>query len=141
MAEMAGSRGGRLIAGATALALFLAALLVPAAQAAMHTVNAGDRIQDAVQRAAAGDVIRVMPGIYEQTVYIDKDGISLIGVIEQGRRAILDGARQELQIDVLQHLAPARIGLGQAAHAEHVLIGGHQAKLLLLRRGMNLGCR
>ena len=54
-------------------------------------VEDGESIQDAVRAAEPGTTIRVMPGTYHETVYIDKDGIRLIGVIEQGRRAVLDG--------------------------------------------------
>lgn len=54
-------------------------------------VNDGESIQEAVRAAAPGTTIRVMPGTYHETVYIDKDGIRLRGVIEQGRRAVLDG--------------------------------------------------
>ncbi|MFT4518279.1 MAG: parallel beta-helix repeat protein [Halioglobus sp.] len=55
------------------------------------TVRDGESIQEAVLAAARGTTIQVMPGTYEETVYIDKDGIRLIGVIEEGRRAVLDG--------------------------------------------------
>lgn len=55
------------------------------------TVKAGDSIQEAVKSAEPGTIIRVMPGLYHETVYIDKDDISLIGVIEKGERATLDG--------------------------------------------------
>lgn len=54
-------------------------------------VKPGQMIQDAVKRAAPGDTIQVMPGDYSETVYIDKDDIRLIGVIQNGRRATLDG--------------------------------------------------
>ncbi len=54
-------------------------------------VKDGESIQQAVQNAAPGTTIQVMPGTYKETVYIDKDGIRLIGVIEAGRRAVLDG--------------------------------------------------
>jgi parallel beta-helix repeat protein len=55
------------------------------------TVNPGDSIQAAVEAAQPGDTIQVMPGIYSETVYIDKDDIHLVGVIEAGERATLDG--------------------------------------------------
>jgi parallel beta-helix repeat protein len=55
------------------------------------TVNAGESIQEAVKQAEPGTLIRVMPGLYHETVYVDKDDISLIGVIEKGQRATLDG--------------------------------------------------
>ena len=54
-------------------------------------VNDGESIQDAVKNAVPGTTIQVMPGTYKETVYIDKDGIRLIGVIQEGRRAVLDG--------------------------------------------------
>lgn len=54
-------------------------------------VNDGESIQSAVTNAEPGDTIQVMPGTYHETVYIDKDSIRLVGVIEKGRRATLDG--------------------------------------------------
>lgn len=54
-------------------------------------VNDGESIQEAVKAAAPGTTIQVMPGTYKETVYIDKDGIRLIGVIKEGKRAVLDG--------------------------------------------------
>jgi parallel beta-helix repeat protein len=57
----------------------------------VRVVEDGESIQEAVKNAEPGTTIRVMPGTYNETVYIDKDGIRLIGVIEEGRRATLDG--------------------------------------------------
>jgi parallel beta-helix repeat protein len=54
-------------------------------------VNDGESIQEAVKAAQAGTTIQVMPGTYSETVYIDKDGIRLIGVIKGSDRATLDG--------------------------------------------------
>ena len=54
-------------------------------------VNDGESIQAAVQSAEPGTTIQIMPGTYNETVYIDKDGIRLIGVIKEGNRAVLDG--------------------------------------------------
>jgi parallel beta-helix repeat protein len=54
-------------------------------------VKDGESIQAAVQAAEPGTTIQVMPGTYNETVYIDKDGIRLIGVIEEGRRPTLHG--------------------------------------------------
>ena len=52
--------------------------------AADIVVNPGEKIQDAVKRAVSGDTIRVMPGLYEETVYIDKDDVDLSGVRVDG---------------------------------------------------------
>jgi len=54
-------------------------------------VKPGELIQDAVKRANPGDTIQVLPGMYSETVYVDKDDIRLIGVIQEGKRATLDG--------------------------------------------------
>lgn len=54
-------------------------------------VREGELIMDAVKAANPGDTIRVYPGLYSETVYVDKDNIRLVGVIEEGKRALLDG--------------------------------------------------
>lgn len=58
---------------------------------ALIVVNDGDSIQSAVNAASPGDTLRIMPGTYAETVYIDKDGIRLIGVIEEGNWPTLEG--------------------------------------------------
>jgi len=57
-------------------------------------VKDGESIQAAVKSAPKGTIIRVMPGTYHETVYVDKDDIRIIGVIEAGRRAVLDGEKK-----------------------------------------------
>ena len=59
--------------------------------AATFTVQPGQSIQAAVDRAQAGDVIRVAPGVYNQVVTVDRDGITLQGINEAGERPVLDG--------------------------------------------------
>jgi len=54
-------------------------------------VKDGESIQAAVTAASPGAVIKVMPGTYKETVYIDKDNITLSGVIEQGKYPVLEG--------------------------------------------------
>lgn len=54
-------------------------------------VTDGQSIQDAVTRASPGDVIEVHPGTYTETVYIDKDSITLTGVVKEGEWPTLDG--------------------------------------------------
>ena len=77
--------------GASAMALWLTA---SGAQAAIIEVHEGERIQDAVNQAAPGDEIRVYPGLYGETVYVDKDNITLRGVIEGDNWPHLDGKKQ-----------------------------------------------
>lgn len=59
--------------------------------AATHIVREGQSIQDAVRLSKAGDIIKVYPGIYKETVFIDKDNIHLMGVVEKRQWPILDG--------------------------------------------------
>lgn len=64
------------------------------APSATFTVSPGQSIQAAVDRAAPGDRIQVLPGVYNEAVTIDFDDIELVGVIENGRRPILDGKNE-----------------------------------------------
>ena len=60
---------------------------------AVHEVKDGESIQAAVAKAKAGDTIKVFPGTYHETVYVDKDDISLIGIVENGEWPHLDGEK------------------------------------------------
>jgi hypothetical protein len=64
------------------LAVFLVMLVVSVASAKPkgNIVHPGESIQAAVDAAEPGDTIVVQKGIYNETVVIDKDGISLRGV-------------------------------------------------------------
>ncbi|PRC91864.1 parallel beta-helix domain-containing protein [Solimicrobium silvestre] len=68
-----------------------AAALTSAMSGKIITVKSGELIQDAVNLAKPGDTVQVMPGTYSETVYIDKDNIALIGVIQEGQWPTLDG--------------------------------------------------
>ena len=57
----------------------------------MHDVRDGDSIQAAVAAAQSGDVIRIFPGTYSETVYIDKDDIVLSGVVVDGAWPVMEG--------------------------------------------------
>jgi parallel beta-helix repeat protein len=57
-------------------------------------VREGESIQDAVGDAMPGDLIRVYPGVYHETVYIDKDNISIQGIIQDGVWPTLDGEKK-----------------------------------------------
>lgn len=73
------------------LLLACVALSGPAAFSATLTVNAGASIQGAVNQARPGDTIQVMPGTYRETVFIDKENITLQGVVVNGQWPVLDG--------------------------------------------------
>jgi len=61
---------------------------------AQVTVKNGESIQAAVSQAKPGDTILVMPGLYKETVYVDKDNIAIVGVIEDGEWPVMDGERK-----------------------------------------------
>lgn len=60
-------------------------------QAAGLDVYDGQSIQEAVRKAQPGDTIRVHPGTYRETVFIDKDNIKLVGVVEDRKWPTLEG--------------------------------------------------
>ena len=57
-------------------------------------VKKGESIQSAVNEAKPGDLIRVFPGTYSENVYVDKDNISLQGVVINGDWPTLDGKKE-----------------------------------------------
>ncbi|GMU92171.1 MAG: hypothetical protein AMXMBFR4_12290 [Candidatus Hydrogenedentota bacterium] len=66
----------------------------PAATAgilATFSVQPGQSIQAAIDRALPGDRIEVMPGVYHEEIIVDRAGISLIGLNVDGERPVLDG--------------------------------------------------
>lgn len=60
----------------------------------VHEVRDGESIQAAVAKAASGDVIKVFPGTYHETVYIDKDDIVLSGVIVDDAWPVMEGEKK-----------------------------------------------
>jgi hypothetical protein len=84
------SSGAEEVAAAAAAGAVARSLVTPTS-GELIIVNDGESIQAAVAAASPGAVIKVMPGTYKETVYIDKDNITLSGVIEQGRYPILEG--------------------------------------------------
>lgn len=53
------------------------------------TVSPGQSIQDAIEQAAPGDTVQVLPGEYVQSVEIKKDNITLKGFEYEGERTTL----------------------------------------------------
>ena len=54
-------------------------------------VKDGESIQAAINGAKNGDTVLVYPGVYKESVYIDKDDITLKGVVIEGEWPIMDG--------------------------------------------------
>ncbi|MDP6376950.1 MAG: parallel beta-helix domain-containing protein [Pseudomonadales bacterium] len=77
----------------TGTLLLVALLAVHAVMAGELVVKAGESIQDAVSAAKSGDTILIEPGTYKETVYIDKNNISLRGVVVSGNWPTLEGEK------------------------------------------------
>jgi parallel beta-helix repeat protein len=60
----------------------------------IHEVRDGDSIQAAVAAAGEGDIIRVFPGTYSETVYIDKDDLVISGVVTDGDWPVMEGNKE-----------------------------------------------
>ncbi|HSE38229.1 MAG TPA: parallel beta-helix domain-containing protein, partial [Blastocatellia bacterium] len=60
------------------------------------SVNVGESIQAAVDRARPGDTIEVMPGVYNEEVKIDLDNITLRGIAAINPPSALSQANQSL---------------------------------------------
>src|SRR5438874_7115194 len=78
--------GRSLLATVTVVATM--ALAVPA-HAATIDVYPGDSIQAAIGQAAPGDTIVVHPGIYHQSVLVNKDHITLRGAGASGQGTVI----------------------------------------------------
>ncbi len=59
--------------------------------AAEIPVRDGESIQLAVSKAQSGDVVLIYPGTYRESVYVDKDNITLRGVVEEGKWPVMEG--------------------------------------------------
>jgi parallel beta-helix repeat protein len=81
------------IVGILLVGSLLTGTLESRATAAVIVVTQGQTIQQAISASKAGDTVLVEPGIYKETVYIDKDNITLRGVIKAGHWPTLEGEK------------------------------------------------
>ncbi|HEX6227703.1 MAG TPA: parallel beta-helix domain-containing protein [Chryseolinea sp.] len=91
-------------------------------------VKPGGSIQEAVGKANPGDLIRIYPGMYHETVYIDKDNISLQGVIENGEWPVLDGEKK---------LNDAILYSGNGILIENIKITNYKGNAIMGQAGNN----
>jgi hypothetical protein len=90
-----------------AVATYIRSLVSPSSGELIIVKN-GESIQGAVVAASPGTVITVMSGTDKETVYIDKDNITLSGIIEQGKYPVLEG--EGLRYDAALYAGSAVMG-------------------------------
>ena len=108
------------------------ALLKAGGGGKLITVKAGESIQDAVHKAEPGDTIQVMPGTYKETVYIDKDNISLYGVIKDNQWPLLEGEHK---------LNDAVLYSGNGVRVENLKIMNFKGNAIMGQAGNNFVIR
>jgi parallel beta-helix repeat protein len=99
---------------------------------AVHEVRDGDTIQSAVAKASEGDVIRVYPGTYSETVYIDKDDLIISGVVVDGAWPVMEG-NKELNDAILYSGNDITIENMQIQHFKGNAIMGQAGNNFLIR--------
>ena len=93
------------------------------------TIQSGQKIQDGINLAVAGDTIRIMPGLYHETLSVDISGVVIEGVLEEGSRPILDG---------LGKLADGIIGSGSNITLRNLTIRNYTANGVMINRAHNI---
>jgi cytochrome c peroxidase len=63
----------------------------PQHQPTVWLVNPGESIQATLDRSIPGDTIEIRPGVYNETLLVDVDNITIRGLKENGQRPTLDG--------------------------------------------------
>lgn len=95
-------------------------------------VKNGDLIMDAVKEAKPGDLIRVFPGTYSETIYIDKNDITFQGIIQNGEWPVLDGKKE---------LNDAFLYSGNGIHIEGFKITQYKGNGIMGQAGNNFVIR
>ncbi len=91
-------------------------------------VRDGESIQAAVAAASEGDVIRVYPGTYSETVYIDKDDLVISGVVIDGAWPVMEGNKE---------LNDAILYSGNDITIEHLQIQHYKGNAIMGQAGNN----
>ena len=105
---------------------------------AVHEVRVGDSIQAAVAAASEGDIIKVYPGSYSETVYIDKDNLVISGVIVRDAWPVMEG-NKELNDAILYSGNDITIENLQIQHYKGNAIMGQAGNNFLIRNN-NINC-
>jgi len=92
-------------------------------------VRPGESIQEAVDKAGRNGVVRIYPGTYHENVLVIHHGVTIEGVIQDGKRPVLDG----------QNLLPDAIsGLGHDFKVQNLEIRNYQGNGVVVHRARNV---
>ena len=92
-------------------------------------VRPGESIQEAVDKAGRNGVVRVYPGTYHENVLVIHHGVTIEGVIRNGKRPVLDG----------RNLLPDAIsGLGNDFKVMNLEIRNYQGNGVVVHKARNV---
>ncbi|GIV10668.1 MAG: hypothetical protein KatS3mg020_0159 [Fimbriimonadales bacterium] len=92
-------------------------------------VRPGESIQEAVDQAGRNGVVRIYPGTYHENVLVIHHGVTIEGVIQNGRRPVLDG----------RNILPDAIsGLGNDFKVQNLEIRNYQGNGVVVHKAKNV---
>jgi cytochrome c peroxidase len=92
-------------------------------------VRPGESIQEAVDKAGRNGVVRIYPGTYHENVLVIHHGVTIEGVIRNGKRPMLDG----------RNLLPDAIsGLGNDFKVTNLEIRNYQGNGVVVHKARNV---
>jgi cytochrome c peroxidase len=92
-------------------------------------VRPGESIQEAVDKAGRNGIVRIYPGTYHENVLVIHHGVTIEGVIRNGKRPVLDG----------RNLLPDAIaGLGNDFTVANLEIRNYQGNGVVVHRARNV---
>ena len=92
-------------------------------------VRPGESIQEAVDKAGRNGVVRIYPGTYHENVLVIHHGVTIEGVIQNGKRPILDG----------RNILPDAIsGLGNDFKVLNLEIRNYQGNGVVVHKARNV---
>lgn len=103
--------------------------MVRATQGRVVEVRPGESIQEAVDKAGRNGVVRIYPGTYHENVLVIHHGVTIEGIIQKGRRPILDG----------RNILPDAIsGLGNDFKVQNLEIRNYQGNGVVVHKARNV---
>jgi parallel beta-helix repeat protein len=92
-------------------------------------VRPGESIQEAVDKAGRNGIVRIYPGTYHENVLVIHHGVTIEGVIRNGKRPVLDG----------RNLLPDAIsGLGNDFTVANLEIRNYQGNGVVVHKARNV---